>query len=217
MKEKIETMQEENTFFSLPRLPYPVDGLTPYINQETMEVHHFVLHKRYVDNLNAIIAKAPRYQNYNLVELIQGAGTMPPEIRLPIFRNAGGVLNHNYYFDMMHPAPNPLPKGNFADAINATFGSFENFQKEFKEAAMAVFGSGWIWLVTDEQGNLHIMNTQNLVTPYSSDRIPVIPIDMWEHAYFAQYLAARADYIDAWFHVADWEKAAMMYDTRALG
>lgn len=211
-----ESLGRETALFYLPELPYPTDGLAPYINQETVEVHHFVLHKRYVDNLNAALANYPEYNHYNLVDLVQNSSRMPPEIRTAVFRNAGGVLNHNYYFDMMKPTPNELPKGALSEAIRKRFGNFENFKKDFTAAASAVFGSGWTWLVTDGKGVLYIINTENQVTPYSFDRIPIIPIDIWEHAYFQQYLAARTEYIDAWFHLADWEKAELMYVSRNL-
>lgn len=211
-----DDLNEQQAPYYLPELPYAVNGLEPYIDKETISVHHFVLHKKYVYNLNEVMAKYPAYQYYSLVELIKNVNNLPAEIRTPVFRNAGGVLNHNYYFDMMNPAPNALPSGNLSKAIEKKFGSFDNFKKDFTAAAMAVFGSGWTWLVTDLQGSLYIINTENQVTPYSYDRIPIIPIDIWEHAYFLQYQAARNDYIEAWFHVADWTKAEVMYNTRSI-
>ena len=204
-------MKENKGPFYLPDLPYKVNALEPYINEETVMVHHFVLHKGFVDQLNEILAKYPGYQGYSLVELLQNVEKMPADIRVGVFRNAGGLLNHNYYFDMMRPAPNGNPVGDLGAAINKHFGSFANFKKDFTAAAMAVFGSGWTWLCADANGKLYILNTENQVTPYSFDRIPIIPCDIWEHAYFQQYLANRGDYIEAWFHVADWMKAGALY------
>ncbi|MCL2436867.1 MAG: superoxide dismutase [Clostridiales bacterium] len=204
-------MKNNNGVFYLPDLPYAPNALEPYINEETIMVHHFTLHKKYVDQLNAIMEKNPGYQEYGLVELIQNVEKLPADIRTGVFRNAGGVLNHDYYFDMMRPAPNDLPAGKLGEAINKQFGSFDNFKKDFTTAAMAVFGSGWTWLVADAAGKLYIMNTENQVTPYSFDRIPIIPIDIWEHSFFQQYPAKRADYIEAWYNVADWAKADVLY------
>lgn len=214
MKDEKENKQQAQ--FYLPELPYEVNGLEPYIDAETIHVHHFILHQKYVNNLNAALERYPSYRNYNLVQLIQNVNNLPADIRTPVFRNAGGVLNHNYYFDMMKPAPEALPQGSLEKAIQRKFGSFENLKKDLTTAAMSVFGSGWTWLVTDLNGELYIINTENQVTPYSFDRIPIIPIDIWEHAFFQQYSAARNEYIEAWFHVADWEKAGILYNERQV-
>jgi len=211
--------------FYLIELPYPVNGLEPYIDAETIQVHHFVLQKRYVDKLNAILEGYPEYSDWSLVELIEEVDTLPAEIQTGVFRNAGGVLNHNYYFDMMHSitgndnstakpwSGNPPPTGGLKAAIDRKYGTFEMFQKQFKAMAMDVFGSGYTWLVADAAGNLNIINIANQITPYTYDAIPIIPIDIWEHAYFLQYQAERVDYIDAWFQVADWAKAGIIYDS----
>jgi Fe-Mn family superoxide dismutase len=216
LNEERGNLNEQKAPYYLPELPYAVNGLEPYINEDTISVHHFVLHKKYVDNLNATLAKYPAYQNYSLVDLIKNVNNLPAEIRTPVFRFAGGVLNHNYFFDMMNPSQAGLPSKNLGNAIKERFGNFDNFKKDFTAAAMSVFGSGWTWLVTDPEGNLYIINTENQVTPYSYDRIPIIPIDIWEHSYFLQYQAARNDYIEAWFKVADWAKAETIYDARII-
>ena len=218
-----ETKNQENTAgkFYLPRLPYPVDGLAPYIDAETIQVHHFVLHQKYVDNLNKALEGYPQYADWTLVELIENVEELPEEIQTPVFRNAGGVLNHDYYFDMMRPPQSGAPAsagpgGKLGEAIKQEYGRFDSFKEKFKAAAMDVFGSGWTWLTADAEGSLLILNTANQITPYTYDKKPIIPIDIWEHAYFLQYKAARSDYIDAWFAVADWRKAEIMYDGECL-
>lgn len=199
--------------FYLPQLPYEIDALEPYIDAETIWVHHFVLHKKYVDNLNEILKCYPEYACCTLVELIENCDRLPEAIRTPVMRNAGGVLNHNYYFDMMHPPiEDNKPTGALLAAMEKQHGSFEGFRREFTEKAMEVFGSGWTWLVLDQCCCLDIINTENQVTPYSYCKKPIIPLDLWEHAYFLQYKADRRSYIEGWFMLADWEKAGMLYD-----
>lgn len=198
--------------FEIEPLPYPYDGLAPYIDAETLRVHHDVLYKKYVDKLNAALADHPEYYCYSLEELILGCTYLPPEIAETVFNQAGGAFNHTLYFDTMSPAPNDPPAGTLRQAMERAFGSIAGFQKAFKEKGMAVFGSGWTWLCTDCEGGLTIINTANQDTPLSIGLHPVICCDIWEHAYFLQYKAERGDYIDAWFEVADWEKAAGNYE-----
>lgn len=198
--------------FTTDPLPYPYDGLAPYINAETLRVHHDVLYQRYVDKLNAALKPFPAYYCYSLEELILGAAYLPEDISKTVFNQAGGAFNHRFYFECMNPAPSVPPKGALKGAIDQTFGSFDGFKKKFKEQGMAVFGSGWTWLCSDGKGGLSIVNTANQDTPLSIGLHPVICSDIWEHAYFLQYKAARDEYIDAWFEVAYWPKAEENYD-----
>jgi Fe-Mn family superoxide dismutase len=205
-------MNEKKGKFYLPELPYAANALEPHINEETIQVHHFMLHKKYVDQLNDILDKFPELRT-GLEWLITEVDKFPEEVRTGVLRNAGGVLNHDYYFDMMRPAPNDNPAGKLGAEIDKQFGSFDEFKKAFTASAMSVFGSGWTWLATDEAGKLHIINTEYQVTPYSFGKIPIIPLDIWEHSFFQQYPGKRAAYIEAWFNVADWEKADAIYDS----
>ena len=205
-------MSENKGIFKLPELPYAVNGLEPHISEDTIQVHHFMLHQKYVDQLNDILDKYPDKRT-GLEWLITEVDKFPEEARAGILRNAGGVLNHDYYFDMMRPAPNDKPAGKLGEAIDKQFGSFDEFKKAFTASAMAVFGSGWTWLATDETGKLHIINTEYQVTPYSFGKTPIIPLDIWEHSFFQQYPGKRAEYIEAWFNVADWEKADAIYSS----
>jgi Fe-Mn family superoxide dismutase len=205
-------MSENKGKFKLPELPYAVNGLEPHISEDTIQVHHFMLHQKYVDQLNDILDKHPDKRT-GLEWLITEVDKFPEDARVAVLKNAGGVLNHDYYFDMMRPAPNDKPAGKLGEAIDNQFGSFDEFKKAFTASAMAVFGSGWTWLATDSAGKLHIMNVENQVTPYSFGKIPIIPLDIWEHAFFQQYPGKRAAYIEAWFNVADWEKADAIYSS----
>lgn len=197
--------------FEVDPLPYPYDGLAPYIDAETLRIHHDVLYKRYVDKLNAALAAYPEYYCYSLEELILGREYLPPDIAQTVFNQAGGAYNHRFYFETMNPAPSAPPKGELMKAINKSFVSFNEFQKKYKEMGMAVFGSGWTWLCADGSGNLEIVNTANQDTPLSIGLHPVMCIDIWEHAYFLQYKAGRDDYIDAWFNVVYWPTAEKYY------
>ncbi len=198
--------------FETQPLPYPYDGLAPYIDAETLRVHHDVLYKRYVDKLNAALEKYPDYYCYSLEELILGSAWLPAPISETVHDQAGGAFNHQFYFNTMDPAPNDLPKGGLKSAIDGTFGSFNEFRKAFKEKGMEVFGSGWTWLCMDPRGGLKIINTANQDTPFGVGLHPIICADIWEHAYFLQYKAARDQYLEAWFEVADWKKAGKTYD-----
>ena len=139
-----------------------------------------------------------------------GYSYLPKEISETVFNQAGGAFNHRFYFDILHPGPTTLSQGNLRMAIEQSFGSFDAFRKNWKEKAMAVFGSGWTWLCVGN-GGLEIINTANQVTPLSVGRHPILCIDIWEHAYFLQYQAERESYIDAWFCVVDWNKAEKYY------
>lgn len=208
--------------FEVKPLPYGKEDLEPYIDTETITEHHDVLYKRYVDHLNAALENDPQFYCYSLEELILGAAFLPADIGVQVFRQAGGAFNHEFYFDCMRPAPKKErsnesaapenPSGELGRAILAAYGSFDEFRKQFKDEAMAVFGSGWAWLCVNMAGKLEIIQTVNQVTPLTYSMHPVICIDVWEHAYFLQYLAARDKYVDAWFHVANWEQAEKNYE-----
>jgi Fe-Mn family superoxide dismutase len=203
----------ENTYpFTLVPLPYDYDALEPYISTETMKVHHDRLLKAYVDKLNAVLAAYPRFQEFTLTQLLENTEMLPDCVRTSIINFGGGVFNHNFFFQSMRPVVfQNCPSGSLKQMINAEFGSYEMFQKVFKEEAMAVFGSGWLWLVRKDDGSLLLKRTANQDSAISLGYKPITVIDVWEHAYFLQYLNLRGEYIDHWFHVVDWAKAEERY------
>lgn len=203
-------MNDYYKFVNTP-LPYGLGALEPYIEQKTMEVHHDKLLQAYVEKLNDTLKDLPWLQKLSLEELIIQADTLPMSVRTSIRHFAGGVYNHRLYFDGMAPGRSSAPSGRLGEALNRTYGSFGGFKNEFKEAAMSVFGSGYAWLVTGKNGELRIFVTANQDTPLTRTARPVLTIDVWEHAYFLQYLNRRGDYIDAWFHVIDWARAEKNY------
>lgn len=206
-------MAEDRYPFTLIPLPYDYDALEPYISTETMEVHHDRLLKAYVDRLNGILAPYPQLQELTLTQMLQNTALLPPCIRRSVINFGGGVSNHNFFFQSMRPGLfENSPVGSLKQMIDEEFGSYEMFQKIFKEEAMSVFGSGWLWLVRKDNGRLLLQRTANQDSPLSLGDTPLTVIDVWEHAYFLQYLNLRGNYIDNWFHVVDWVKAEERYN-----
>ena len=199
--------------FKLKSLPYDYDALEPFIDKETMHYHHDKHHLAYVNNLNKALENYPELHDKTLIWLLQNLENLPEAIQTAVRNNGGGVLNHNLFFDGMTPASSKAPVGRLAEAINRDFGSFENFKETFKKAALGRFGSGWAWLVSDENGNLKIVSTANQDVPMNLRVNPILEIDVWEHAYYLKYQNRRAEYIDNWFNVIDWNKAEELYNT----
>lgn len=190
--------------FTLMPLPYSYDALTPVLDETTLCYHHDKHLKAYVDNLNGALANHPELQELTLSELIRGADTLPADIRTPVKNNAGGVYNHQAYFECMSPTMevNEAAK----KAIENSFGTMEAWREQMKEAGVKVFGSGWAWLVKDSMGKLKIIQTANQDTPLTLDLKPVLPMDVWEHAYYLQYQNRRPDYVDNWFSIINWNQ-----------
>lgn len=197
--------------FKLMPLPYSYDALEPYIDKETMIIHHTKHHQTYVDNLNKLLAKNPELSSKSLEELLTNLDALPKSDKQGIINNAGGVYNHNFFWTIMSPNQDGKPVGKLATAIDNTFGSFDNFKAKFKESATSRFGSGWAWLVSDKDGKLSIISTANQDAPISLGLTPIIGIDVWEHAYYLKYKNKRADYIDNWWNVVNWNQANKNY------
>lgn len=196
-------------------LPYEYDALEPYINTQTMQVHHDRLLKAYVTRTNEILKGCPRLQTVPLGQILQNLHIVPAAIRTSVTNFGGGVWNHNFFFQALRPGKQDnVPEGSLKTAIENKFGSFEAFKLSFTEKAMAVFGSGWLWLVKDNRNNILIAKTANQDSPLSLGYTPLLVIDVWEHAYFLQHLNLRKDYIESWFHVINWEKANEIYALR---
>ncbi|MBE7719481.1 superoxide dismutase [Lacrimispora indolis] len=203
-------MNEHYPFVNLP-LPYPYDALEPYIDTQTMYLHHDRLQQRYVANLNAILRDYPQLQNMTLEELLSNPESLPEEARQGIINNGGGVYNHIIYFAGMTNSMTRSQAETLFPAIVESFGTVEQFFDEFKRYAMSVFGSGYAWLVVDPNGTLSFVTTPNQNSPISNGLCVIAGIDVWEHAYFLKRFNDRAAYIEDWFHVVSWEAADERY------
>lgn len=199
-------MNEHYKFIN-PPLPYAYDALEPYIDEETMHLHHDKHLQTYVDNLNNALKDYPEYQNTSLQDLIIYASSLPTAIQTTVKNNAGGVYNHIFYFfNLREPVEHPILPDPLASYIESSFGSFDEFQKKLTSAALSVFGSGYAWLVLTPMGKLTIATTPNQDTPLPLGLGPVLNLDVWEHAYYLKHHNVRADYIKDWFQVVHWEK-----------
>ena len=193
----------------LPDLPYSYDALEPYIDEETMHLHHDKHHNTYVNNVNAALAKHPEIGE-NLEQLLSDVETIPADIRQAVINNGGGHLNHALFWELMTPEKTE-PSAALAADLEATFGSFEDFKAAFTTAATSRFGSGWVWLVVNNDGKLEVTSTANQDTPISEGKTPILGIDVWEHAYYVKYRNVRPDYIKAFFSVINWNKVNELY------
>lgn len=193
----------------LPDLPYSYDALEPYIDEETMHLHHDKHHNTYVNNVNAALAKHPEIGE-DLEQLLSDVATIPADIRQAVINNGGGHLNHALFWELMTPEKTE-PSAALAADLEATFGSFEDFKAAFTTAATSRFGSGWAWLVVNNDGKLEVTSTANQDTPISEGKTPILGIDVWEHAYYVKYRNVRPDYIKAFFSVINWNKVNELY------
>lgn len=188
-------------------LPYAYNALEPHIDEQTMQIHHDKHHQAYANNLNAALEKYPELQSKSATELISDLNAVPEAIRTAVRNNAGGVVNHNFFWKVMGPNAGGEPTGALADAIKETFGSFEDFKAQFNDAGAKRFGSGWVWLVKDGGGKLAIVSTANQDNPISEGHTPILGNDVWEHAYYLKYQNLRPKYLEAWWNVVNWEQA----------
>jgi Fe-Mn family superoxide dismutase len=176
-----------------------------------MEIHHNKHHQGYIDKLNEALKAHPELQKKSLEQLLSTIEALPESVRTAIRNQGGGTWNHTFFWPIMKPNGGGLPKGKIAEQIKKIFGGFEPMQEQFNTAAKGVFGSGWAWLVVDKQGALKIISTPNQDTPISAGVLPVIGLDVWEHAYYLKYQNKRPDYINAWWHVVNWDQAEENY------
>lgn len=187
-------------------LPYLYNGLEPFIDEETMHLHHDRHLQTYIDNLNRFLEENPALQQFSLEELLSIWRRLPCHLQAPLRNNAGGVYNHRFYFNGMTPPGSPCSAPRLFEAMSRQFGSPEKFQAQFKEASLSVFGSGYAWLVLD-RGCLKIVTSVNQDTPLFHSRALILNIDVWEHAYYLKHYNLRAAYIDDWFRVVNWKTA----------
>jgi len=192
--------------FSLPPLPYGYNALQPHIDAQTMRFHHDKHHAAYVKNLNAAIAKYPDLKNRSAEQLLRNINSVPEDIRTSVRNNGGGHVNHTMFWNIMKPNGGGEPTGAIASAIKQNFGSFEEFKKEFNQAGEKRFGSGWAWLVRTPGGKLQVISTPNQDSPLMEGNYPIMGNDVWEHAYYLKYQNRRADYLNAWWNVVNWDE-----------
>ncbi|EMF0051133.1 superoxide dismutase [Enterococcus hirae] len=191
--------------YTLPDLPYAFDALEPYIDEETMHLHHDKHHNTYVTNLNAAIEKHPELGEKTIEELLSDMDAVPTDIKTAVRNNGGGHANHSFFWKIMAPNAGGEPTGAIKEAIDEAFGDFATFKEEFKKAAAGRFGSGWAWLVM-ENGKLAITSTANQDSPLMEGKTPILGLDVWEHAYYLKYKNVRPDYIEAFWNVVNWEE-----------
>ena len=194
-------------------LPYPAESLEPYIDKQTMEIHHDKHHKAYFDKFVTAIEKAPELQEKTIDEILSDISKIPEEIKTPVINNGGGYYNHNFFFSILAKEIPFNVESQVGQAIVDAFDSFDYFKEKFSNAAATQFGSGWAWLVIDNATKkLEIVQTKNQDSPISDGKIPLIAIDVWEHAYYLKYQNQRPKYIEAFWNVINWEKVEEIYE-----
>ncbi len=204
--------------FELPKLPYDINALEPHIDAKTMGIHHGKHHQAYVNNLNAALEGHQDLQAKSALELVADLDSVPESIRGAVRNHGGGHVNHTLFWTVMSPNGGGAPSGGLADSINESFGSFDAFKAEFSKAAATVFGSGWAWLCVGGDGKLFVTKSANQDNPISDGSgIPILGLDVWEHAYYLEYQNRRPDYIEAWWNVVNWNRVAGYYTTIKVG
>ena len=199
--------------FTVPPLPYAFDALEPYIDKQTMEIHHDKHHGAYVTNLNKALESAPDLHNKTIEELLaNNCAIVPENIRTAVRNNGGGHINHSMFWQIMAPKAGGNPSGNVAQAINSTFGSFDQFKEKMNAAGVSRFGSGWAWLVKSG-GKVDIISTANQDSPLMEGKFPVMGVDVWEHAYYLKYQNRRPEYLAAWWNVVNWPEIEKRFNS----
>jgi Fe-Mn family superoxide dismutase len=203
--------------YELPPLPYDYSALEPYIDTQTMQIHHDRHHATYVTNLNKALEGHPELANQSIEDLIRNLHKVPEDIRTAVRNNGGGHANHSFFWNIMGPNGGGEPAGPLGQAITSTFGSFQAFKDKFNAAGAGRFGSGWAWLVADKQGNLSVISTANQDSPLTDGQTPILGCDVWEHAYYLKYQNKRADYLAAWWNTVNWDAVNHHYQSARQG
>lgn len=189
---------------TLPKLKYSFNSLEPYIDSKTMETHYTKHHQAYIDNLNKTIEPLPDFNNMPIEKLLQNVSQLPEDSKQMVVNNGGGHFNHSFFWDILSPTKKEF-KGKIKELIERTFGSLENFKSKFSEVALKRFGSGWAWLVINKENNPELYSTPNQDSPIMQNHLPIIGLDVWEHAYYLKYQNRRAEYIEAFWNIIDWD------------
>jgi Fe-Mn family superoxide dismutase len=196
--------------FSLPALPYAENALEPHIDARTMNIHHTKHHQAYITNLNNAVA-GTEWESMSVEEICRKIDAVPEAIRTAVRNNGGGHANHSLFWTIMGPNAGGAPTGALADAINAKWGSLDDFKAKFKALGVGRFGSGWAWLVVKQDGSLDAYSLPNQDSPLMQGDVPILGVDVWEHAYYLNYQNRRPDYLDAWWNVVNWAEVAKLY------
>ncbi len=197
--------------FTLPELGYEYDAFGKYISADIMKLHHGTHHQTYVDKLNSALDQAPEYQDRVLIDLLQNLDDVPEGIRTAVRNHGGGHYNHSFFWQCMTPNSPKSPSGGLLEALEAKYGDFQSFVDEFSTKATGVLGSGWAWLMPD----MTIETTPNQDNPIMFGKpAPILGLDVWEHAYYLDYKASRADYIKAWWEIVDWQRTTERFEGR---
>ncbi len=199
--------------YEVPPLPYAYDALEPHIDEATMKVHHDKHHQAYVDKVNAAL-EGTDFDGKSIEEVLKNLDSLPADKQAAVRNNGGGHYNHALFWEWLSPDGGGKPDGELGEAINAAFGSFDEFKAKFKDAGVTQFGSGWAWLVYDGSG-LAIVGTPNQDSPLSKGQTPLVGVDVWEHAYYLKYQNRRPDYLDAFWNVVNWTKVSELYAAAA--
>lgn len=197
--------------FQLPELGYASDALEPHIDTRTMEIHHGKHHQAYTNNLNAALEHHPELHGHSGDQLLIDLGSLPEDIRGAVQNNGGGFVNHKLFWEIMAPGGSDSPTEEMSGLLNDSFGSFDQFKQVFSGAAATQFGSGWSWLVVDPDGGLQVMATANQNSPLSCGCVPILGVDVWEHAYYLNYQNRRPDYLSAFWNVVNWTAVSEKY------
>ena len=203
--------------FEVPPLPYEYNALEPYIDTQTMQLHHDKHHAAYVNNLNNALQNQSQLASWTVEDLVQRINEVPESIRTAVRNNAGGHVNHSMFWQIMKPNGGGEPTGELGSAIQQAFGSFDQFKAAFNDAGVKRFGSGWTWLVLDRSGKLQVISTANQDSPLMDGMFPVMGNDVWEHAYYLKYQNRRPDYLAAWWNVVNWDEITHRYQHRHGG
>jgi Fe-Mn family superoxide dismutase len=203
--------------FELPALPYDYSALEPHIDTQTMQLHHDKHHQAYVNNVNAALQGLTQFDGVSVEDLIRRINEVPENVRTAVRNNGGGQANHSMFWQIMGPNAGGAPTGALADAINSTFGSFDQFKTTFNDNGAKRFGSGWTWLVVDQGGKLQALSTANQDSPLMDGQTPIMGNDVWEHAYYLKYQNRRPDYLSAWWNVVNWGEVARRFQAATSG
>lgn len=198
--------------FQLPELPYSYDALEPHIDARTMEIHHGKHHAGYVAKVNAALEGVASAEGRSIEDVLRDIRSIPEAKRQAVINNGGGHANHTLFWQVMGKGKGGEPKSNIAKALTSEFGDFAKFKDTFSDVAANRFGSGWAWLVVNGKGKLQVLSTANQDSPYMAGHVPILGLDVWEHAYYLNYQNRRPDYIAAWWNVVNWDKVAELYD-----
>jgi Fe-Mn family superoxide dismutase len=201
---------------TLPDLPYPPNALEPHIDARTMEIHHGKHHQTYIDKLNGALANHDNLLSLPVEDLIKDISSLPADIQGAVRNNGGGHANHSFFWKSLSPSGGGAPSGSLLEAINDSFGDLDSLKSQFAQAALNRFGSGWAWLIKDSGGKLALTSTPNQDSPLmegvaESTGTPILGLDVWEHAYYLNYQNRRPDYVNAYWEIVDWNRAATLF------